>query len=273
MTWAQLQQQLETFIIPRSINIGVAIVILLVGLWLAKIFRAFINRALLNRKTEHTVRIFIGHIAYALVLVLAIITALANAGVQTDSLIAILGATFFALALSLRNSLSSLASGILLVIFRPFKVGDDIGINGFSGKVEEIQLMFTRITMSDNKSIFIPNEKLTSSEVTNYSRNVTLRNDIVVGIDYSDDLKKAKNILADIAAQDKRILNNPAEPLVAVNALADSSVKLVLRYWTTHDGFSQVQFDLLEQIKLRFDEAGITIPYPQTVSHVKPGAM
>ena len=269
MNWELVKHHLETYIIPYGTRLIVALLILFCGFWIAKFLRMMINRALMKRKTEHTVRIFLGHITYALILILAGIAALANIGVQTASLVAILGAAFFAIALSLKNSLSSLASGILLVMFRPFKVGDYIKVETYEGIVEEIQLMFTRLTTSDNKSVFVPNDKLTANEVVNFSRNVVRRNDIVVSIDYSDDLKKVKAILVEIAAQDKRILTTPAEPLVAVQALADSSVNMVLRYWTTHDGFGQVQFDLLEAIKLRLDAEGITIPYPQTVMHVK----
>jgi small conductance mechanosensitive channel len=268
MSWAQLRLHLEAYIIPYGTRILVAIIILLIGFWAAKILRATINRSLLKRKTEDTVRIFLGHITYAIILLLAAIAALANIGVQTASLVAVLGATFFAIALSLRNSLSSLASGILLVIFRPFKVGDDITVESFSGTVKEIQLMFTQLVTGDNKSIFVPNERLTSSPVTNASTNTIRRNDILVRIDYDSDLKKAKTILLNIADGDKRILNSPVPPIAAVQALAESSVNLILRYWTTHEGFNQVQFDVLEQIKLRFDSEGITIPYPHTVTHV-----
>ena len=269
MNWQFLLQYFQSDILPYVIKFAIALVVFAIGLWVAKVIKRFVSHALKIRKADYTVQRFMGHLVYALIIVLMAIVVLSTMGVNTNSLIAVLGAAFFAVALSLKNSLSSLASGILLIVFRPFKVGDYIRVNGFEGTVEEVQLMFTQVTTGDNQAIFIPNDKLTSNEVVNIWRFPLRRNDLIIGVDYNSDLKKVKTVLMDVLQDEPRVIKDPNAPLVGIQALADSSVNMVMRYWSKREDFTQLQFDLREAVKLRFDAEGIDIPFPQTVLHIK----
>jgi small conductance mechanosensitive channel len=183
--------------------------------------------------------------------------------------LAILGAAGLAVALALQGSLSNFASGVLIIVFRPFKSGDFVEVAGISGVVQRIDIFQTIFKTIDNKRVIVPNSQITGGAITNYSAEAQRRVDLVIGISYDSDLRKAKALLQQILAQDPRVLQEPA-PIVAVNALADSSVQFVVRPWVNVDQYWPVYWDLLEKIKLQFDAEGIEIPFPQMSLHVKP---
>lgn len=246
-----------------GLDIIAALIILMVGLWVAGRIRNAFDKILARRQMDKTVRIFFRQVLYICLIILVTIMALSKAGVQTASVIAVLATASFAVALSLKGSLSNLASGIILIVIRPFKVGDYVDIGGVSGTVQAIEMMFTYIKTPDSKSIAVPNGKITSSSITNFSEYKIRRSDFVVGISYDDDLRKAKEILQSVVDLDERILKEPSPPQIVVRELADNSVNIMARYWTSGADIQPVCYDLTEKVKLAFDEAGITIPYPQ----------
>jgi len=187
--------------------------------------------------------------------------------VQTASLLAIMGGMSLALGLALRSSISNVASGMLLIIFRPFKVGDAIEINSHTGTVMDIQILFTRIRTAQYQDITIPNDQFMKNAVMNYSRNDIRRADIVVGIGYDDDIKQGKTIIESLLSADQRVLSEPA-PVIAVKELADSSVNLLARFFTDKGDYWATVFDFNENVKQQMDAAGISIPYPQQDVHL-----
>jgi small conductance mechanosensitive channel len=254
-------------IMPLVMNIVIAAAILFGGIWLAKQIKKYIVLIMERRNVDALLASFMSNIAYVALVAFVIIAALSHLGIQTTSFIAIIGAAGLAIGLSLQNSLSNFASGVMIIAFRPFKVGDFIEAGGISGVVEGIQIFSTQMRTGDNKAIIVPNSNITGGNITNYSTKDTRRVDMVFGIGYNDDLKKAKELLMELVQSDKRILKEP-EPLVAVSELADSSVNFVVRPWTKKEDYSAVKFDFTEAVKLRFDEEGISIPYPQQDVHV-----
>jgi small conductance mechanosensitive channel len=189
-------------------------------------------------------------------------------GIETTSFIAILGAAGLAIGLALQGSLSNFASGVLIIMLRPFKSGDYIEAAGKSGSVEKIEIFATELRTPDNKVVIVPNSSIMSGAITNYSREATRRIDLVIGVDYDADLKQAKQVLQSVLEADDRILKDPAYT-VAVSELADSSVNFVVRPWVKTPDYWAVYFDLMENIKLALDEANINIPYPQMDVHVQ----
>ena len=254
-------------IMSLVINIVIAAAILFGGIWLAKQLKKYIVVLMERRNVDALLASFMSNIAYVALVAFVIIAALSQLGIQTTSFIAIIGAAGLAIALSLQNSLSNFASGVMIIAFRPFKVGDFIEAGGISGVVEGIQIFSTQMRTGDNKAIIVPNSNITGGNITNYSTKDTRRVDMVFGIGYNDDLKKAKELLMELVQSDKRILKEP-EPLVAVSELADSSVNFIVRPWTKKEDYSAVKFDFTEAVKLRFDEEGISIPYPQQDVHL-----
>ncbi len=244
-----------------------AILIFAIGIGLAKFIVKIIDRLFLIRKIEDTIRIFITKLLYYLFIIFICIAVLSKLGVETISLVAVLGGVGIAIGLSLRSSLSNLASGIILIIFRNMKVGDSIQIGNLSGTVKEINILFSKILTPGNEIIFIPNNKFMNDALTNNSVKKTRRTDFIIGIGYNDDIKKAKQILLNLAKKDDKILDNP-EPIVLVKELADSSVNLLLRYWTKRQDKFLVNCEIQEEIKLTFDKQKIAIPYPTQDVHV-----
>jgi len=200
-------------------------------------------------------------------MVFVIIAAIGAVGVQTTSLIAIVGAAGLAVGLALQGSLSNFASGVLIVLFRPYKVGDFVEAAGIAGAVVEVQILTTILKTGDNKQVIVPNSQIMGSIITNYSANDTRRVDLVIGVSYDDDLDKTRKTLEELVAADDRILDDPAVT-IAVSALADSSVNFVVRPWVKTADYWGVLFDLTEAIKKRFDEEGISFPYPQQDVHL-----
>lgn len=245
-----------------------AIVIFYVGRIVAKVVKRLIERALLARSVDKAVVSFMASIVYAVILIATVLMALSQIGVETTSFIAILGAAGLAIGLALQGSLANFASGILIILFRPFKSGDYIDAGGIAGTVDKIEIFQTLMTTPDNKRVIVPNAKITGGAITNYSAEPTRRVDLLIGIAYDADLRKAKKILEDILNADERILPTP-KPVIAVAALADSSVNIHVRPWVNAADYWGVYWGTLEKIKLTFDDNGIGIPFPQMDVHIK----
>jgi small conductance mechanosensitive channel len=224
-------------------------------------------KAMQKGDMDITLRRFVANLARMLLMLFVIIAAIHQLGIQTASLIALLGAAGLAVGLALQGSLSNLAAGVLIVLFRPYKVGDWIEGGGVSGAVEEVQILTTVLKTGDNKRVIIPNSQIMGTTITNYSANETRRVDLVVGVSYGDDLDKVRTELEGLVAADERVLKDPAVT-IAVSELADSSVNFVLRPWVKTADYWGVYFDLTEAIKKRFDEVGISIPFPQRDVHI-----
>ena len=244
-----------------------AVVIFILGRIVARLICNAVRRVLKRSKVDDLLVSFVGSLTYMGVLAFVIIAALNQLGIQTTSFVAILGAAGLAIGLALQGSLSNFAAGVLMIIFRPFKNGDYIEGAGVAGLVEQIQIFTTELRTPDNKLVIIPNANLMSGNIVNYSANKTRRIDMVFGIGYDDDIRKAKTILQEIIATEPRILKEPA-PVIAVSELGDSSVNFVVRPWAATKDYWDLYFHLTETVKIRFDEEGITIPYPQRDVHI-----
>jgi small conductance mechanosensitive channel len=263
----EMISQIQEMVALYGVKVLAAIAILVLGRWAAKLLRRLLKKAMERSGTDATIQGFVANIVYVAMLVFVVIAALGQLGIQTTSFIAILGAAGLAIGLALQGSLSNFAAGFLMIIFRPFNVGDFIEGAGVAGTVEQIQIFNTILRTGDNKVIIVPNAKLGEDNIVNYSTKETRRVDLVVGVGYEDDLAKVKSVLSDIIAKEDRVLADP-EPLVAVSELADSSVNLVVRVWVKSSDYWAVTFAMNETIKLRFDQEGISIPYPQQDVHM-----
>jgi len=258
---------LREYLTLYGLNIIGAVAILVLGRWAAKIVQKIIKRLMVRGKVDETLIGFVSSLTYITLLAFVVVAALGKLGIQTTSFIALLGAAGLAIGLALQGSLSNFAAGVLMIIFRPFKVGDLIETAGCLGIVESIQIFTTVIQTLDNKLIVIPNAKITSDNIINYTANETRRVDLVIGVSYADDLSKVKNAIESVLNGDKRILKDPA-PTIGVLELADSSVNFAVRPWTKTDDYWGVYFDTLKTIKERFDADGISIPFPQMDVHL-----
>ena len=245
-----------------AIKIGIAIAIFIVGKIIARMISNLLESALRRAGTDQMLIGFLGNITYSILLVAVVLAAVDTLGVNVTSLMAILGAAGLAVGLALKDSLSNFAAGVMIIIFRPFKIGDFITAGGVSGVVDEIALFATIMHTPDNQRIIVPNSAITSGTIINVSALPTRRVDLVFGISYDDNIGKAKEIIESVIAADERILKDPA-PAIAVGELADSSVNINVRPWVESGDYWPVRADLLETIKVKFDAAGISIPYPQ----------
>ncbi|MGK7911276.1 MAG: mechanosensitive ion channel family protein [Synechococcus sp.] len=248
-------------------NIAFALIILIAGLWGAGIARRLAKRLMVNAKVDPTLVGFLSNMVYYAIAAFIVLAALSRIGIQTASLVAIFGAAGLAVGLALQGSLSNFAAGVLILIFRPFKLGDLIEGGGTTGFVEEIQLFTTILVTPDNKYVIVPNAKIGGDNIVNYSTKPYIRLDMVFGIGYEADIDRAKAIVQDILAGDERVFKDPA-PTVAVTELADSSVNLAVRPNVTVADYWGVYFDTHERIKKRFDQEGISIPFPQRDVHM-----
>ncbi|MFT4588533.1 MAG: small conductance mechanosensitive channel [Candidatus Binatia bacterium] len=260
-------EKLQAMLVEWGINIIAALVIFIIGKWVAGMIRKTFEGVLTKRNVDKTIVSFLGNLGYMLLLTLVTLMAVGKLGVNTTSFVAVIGAAGLAIGLALQGSLSNFANGVMLIIFRPFKAGDFIEAGGAAGVVEEIQVFCTKMRTGDNKQIIIPNSAVMGGKIVNFSTKETRRVDLVFGIGYDDDLRKAKDILKAVLAGDERILKDP-ESLVAVSELGESSVNFVVRAWVKTDDYWDVHFHLLETVKLRFDDEGITIPFPQQDVHM-----
>ena len=267
MDASSLMAKVYELLTVYGIKVVAAVVIFIVGRWVAKAIANFIKKMMTKSNTDETLVKFVGSLCYIALLAFVIIAALNQLGIQTTSFIAILGAAGLAIGLALQGSLGNFAAGVLMIIFKPFKVGDFIEGAGVAGTVEEIQIFTTQLKTPDNKTIIVPNAKMTGDNITNYTMKGTRRVDFVFGIGYEDDIDKARDVIQGIIAEDSRVLKDPA-PMVALSELADSSVNFVARAWTSADDYWGFYFDTTEKVKKQFDAAGISIPYPQRDVHV-----
>lgn len=254
-----------------AITIGtrlfLVLLIYIVGRWLARISQRVIEKMLRKREVDAVLVDFLGSVANIAVTVVAVIAALDQLGISPASLLAVVGAASLAVGLALKDSLGNFAAGVMLVLFRPFTKGDFVDAGGESGTVQEIFLNATVLATPDNKVIQVPNSQVWSGSITNYSARDTRRVDMVIGVGYDDDLKKARDVIMGILTDHDKILKDPA-PAVFVGNLGDSSVDFNVRPWVNTADYWGVYSDVLERTKIALDEAGISIPYPQTDVHL-----
>jgi len=260
-------EQLTVFLAEYGLKLIGAVAILIAGKIVAGLLRKLIARLLTRLKTDQAIVSFAGTLVYVLILVFAVVAALSNLGVEMTSFIALIGAAGLAVGFALQGTLSNFAAGILILIFRPFRVGDWISAAGVLGEVREIQIFETVLVTADNIRITVPNGKIYGDVIENITTLGTRRVEVEVGISYSAPVKKAHQILERLCREDGRILADPA-PQVVVSELADSSVNFKVRPWTKSSDFWAVKFDLTRKIKETFDEEGIEIPFPQRVVHM-----
>ncbi len=260
-------QKIWELIAVYGLKVIAAIVILVIGRWVAKGIKKLFLTQLEKRKVDLTIVSFVGNFSYIMMMTFVVLAALRQVGIQTTSFIAVLGAAGLAIGLALQGSLSNFAAGFLIILFRPIRVGDFIEGAGVSGTVEEIQIFTTQLKSPDNKTIIIPNAKLTGDNIVNWSVKGTRRIDMVFGIGYDDDIDKAKSVLTTVINEDDRVLKDPS-PTIALSELGDSSVNFVVRPWVKFGDYWNVYFDTMEKVKKRFDAEGISIPYPQRDVHL-----
>ncbi len=262
-----MNNMVSSYLVPWGINIIFALAIFIVGRAVAKVLVQLLEKLLIRTGMDPILVNFIRNIVRSLLLLFIIIAALDQLGVDTTSLIAILGAAGLAVGLALKSSLQNFAAGVMLIIFRPFKTGDFVEAGGTSGVIEHIQIFSTTLRTPDNREVIVPNGNIYGGTITNFSARDTRRIDMVFGIGYGDDIRKARKIIEDIMNADERILKDPAAS-VALAELADSSVNFYVRPWVKSTDFWSVKCDLNERIKLAFDESNISIPYPQMDIHL-----
>ena len=257
----------KDWLLGNGPGVLIALTIFIFGRWFAMWASGMTKRALNKAGVDQTLRRFLGKLVYYCLLVGVIIAAAGQLGIQTTSFIAIVGAAGLAIGLALKDSLSNFASGVMLILFSPFKVGDAVTAGGVTGKVQQIDLFSTIILTPDNQRVIIPNSGITSDVITNINAEETRRIDLIVGIGYDDDIRLAKETLVELVAADSGILSKPA-PTIAVAELADSSVNFIVRPWVKTEDYWDVRLRLTENIKLTFDEKGISFPYPQQDVHM-----
>jgi len=263
----QMNQYIDSYAIPWTTRILLAVLILYIGRMVARMLIKLLKRVLQQSDVDEMLIKFLSDMAYALLLVAVVIAALDQLGINTTSLLAILGAAGLAIGLALKDSLSNFAAGVMLIMFRPFKTGDYIEAGGTSGTVDQVNIFNTVLRTGDNREITIPNSGIYGGMITNYSARSTRRIDLVIGIGYDDDLSKARDLITAAIAGDQRILKHP-EPAISLAELADSSVNLNVRPWVNSSDYWDVRSLLLENIKHAFDKNGISFPYPQQDIHM-----
>lgn len=260
-------KHLTELAIQYGTKVLMAIVVLVIGLMVIKMITAMVGKALKARNVDATLHPFLKGLTSTILKVALFISILGMVGVKTTSFVAVLGAAGLAVGMALQGSLGNFAGGVLLLIFRPFKVGDVIEAQGYTGSVKEIGIFCTIMKTPDNKTIIIPNGPLAGGSMVNYSTEATRRVDWTFGIAYGDDLKKAEQTLIGLLNADSRILKDPA-PFAKVGELADSSVNFTVRAWVKSEDYWDVHFDMIENVKLTFDKEGLNFPFPQQEVHV-----
>jgi len=264
----EMLKTLQPMLLSYGVKALAALFIFIIGKWLSRWITNLLVRLLESKEIDITLTRFLKGIVYYALLVTVIIAAAGQLGIKTTSFLAVLGAASLAIGLALKDSLANFSSGVMLILFRPFGVGDWVTAAGETGKVEEVSIFSTVLNTGDNQRKIIPNGAISNSTITNITANPTRRIELIVGIGYDDDIRKAKETLEEILGSDSRVLAEPA-PLVAVSELADSSVNLVLRPWVATDDYWDVYFALTEKIKITFDQRGISFPYPQRDVHLQ----
>lgn len=265
--WNQVFDAIQTKGVDLGINVAIAIAIFYVGKMAISLVVRALHKVMQRQEVDKTLETFVCNLVRMVLLVVVVIAAIGQIGIETTSFIAIFGAAGLAVGLALQGSLSNFAAGVLIVLFRPYRVGHFIEAAGINGVVEQVQILTTVLKTGDNKQVIVPNGQIMNSIITNFSANDTRRVDMVVGVSYDDDLDKVRDTIKDLVAAEDRILDEPA-CTIAVSALADSSVNFVVRPWVKTSDYWGVMFDLTEAIKKRFDKDGITFPFPQRDVHL-----
>lgn len=249
-----------------GLKILAALAIFIIGRWAARLISSAIEKALVKSKVEESLIGFTKNLAYAALLTFVVLAALSQLGVQTTSFVAVVGAAGLAVGLALQGSLSNFAAGVLILIFKPYKIGDYVAAGGGEGIVKDIGIFTTTVLTLDNRTQIIPNSAAMGGMIENYSKEGTRRLDLVAGVSYGDDIKKVKDILQGILDDEPRILAEP-KPTIGLMEMGDSSVNFAFRPWVKVEDYWDLFFDLQERIKIRFDEEGVTIPFPQRDVH------
>ena len=265
--WTQLWEKIITLSSEFGLQLLTALAIFWAGKFIAKIAQDALHRILQAQQVDKILETFVCNLAYWAIMIFVIIAAVHQIGVQTTSLVAMLGAAGLAVGLALQGSLSNFAAGVLIVVFRPYRVGDWIEAAGISGSVEQVQILTTILITADNKQIIVPNSQIMNSVITNYSAKETRRIDMTIAVSYNDDLDKVRKTIEDLINNEPRILEDPKH-LIAVSELADSSVNFVVRVWVQTPDYSNVKFDMTEAVKKRFDQEDISFPFPQQDIHI-----
>jgi small conductance mechanosensitive channel len=265
--WAGLWDTALTLAIEFGVKVLIAIVIFYVGRIVARMLTKFLRKIMQTQEVDKILESFVCNLVYSALMIFVVIAAINQIGVQTTSLIAVMAAAGLAIGLALQGSLANFAAGVLIVMFRPYRVGDYVEAAGIAGSVLQVQILTTVLKTGDNKQIIVPNGQIMSSIITNYSANDTRRVELTIGVSYDDDLDRVRQTIRELVDADERILKDP-ECLIAVAELADSSVNFIVRPWVKTGDFSAVKFGLTEAIKKRFDREGISFPYPQQDVHV-----
>lgn len=250
-----------------AVNLVAALAIFVVGRWVVKLLHSLSIKAMQRGKLDPLLVKFLGNILYALLMVFVVLAAISQVGIQTTSLIAVIGAAGLAVGLALQGSLANFAAGVLVIIFRPYKIGDYVEAGGVAGTIDDVQIFTTELKTADNRKIIVPNGQMMNGAITNYSSHDTRRVDLVVGVGYDDDIDVVRRVLEGVVADDPRVLADPA-PNIRMSAMGDSSVSWIVRPWVEAADYWSVYWEMTEEIKRRFDAEGISIPFPQRDVHV-----
>ena len=262
-----ITQQLLDFAIRAGERILIAVIVFIVGRFLISMLNRFVGRLMDRRKVDISIKTFVKSLVNILLTILLIISVVGALGVETTSIAALLASAGVAVGMALSGNLSNFAGGLIILLFKPYKVGDYIEAQGVGGTVKEVQMFHTVLGTVDNKVIYIPNGSLSSGVVTNFSNQTTRRVDWTFGVEYGSDYEKVKQVIESVLAKDSRILSEPAAPFIALTALADSSVNVVVRVWVNSSDYWGVYFDINKNIYATFNEVGIGFPFPQLTVH------
>lgn len=265
--WAELWTQVQSTGVSFLIKVAIAIVIFVVGRIVARAIAKGIRKLMHAQEIDKILETFVSNLAYWAMMTFVIIAAITQLGIATTSLVAIMAAAGLAVGLALQGSLANFAAGVLIVMFRPYRVGDYVEVAGIAGSVLQVQILSTVLKTGDNRQIVVPNAQIMGSIITNNSANDTRRVDMVIGVSYEDDIDRVRATIKELIAADERILSDP-ECLIAVAELADSSVNFNVRPWVRSSDYWGVKYDLTEAIKKRFDKEGISFPFPQQDVHL-----
>ncbi|WP_240349300.1 mechanosensitive ion channel family protein [Halomonas binhaiensis] len=249
------------------INLVAAAAIFIIGRWVAKAIHRLVIKGMERAKLEPLLVKFLGNIVYTLLLLFVVLATISKLGIQTASLIAVLGAAGLAVGLALQGSLANFASGVMVIIFRPYRIGDYVEAGGVSGTVQDVQIFTTELTTPDNRKVIVPNGQMMAGAITNYSAHATRRVDLVVGVGYDDDIDTVRRVLESAVADDSRVMEAP-ESTIRIGTMNESSVDWIVRPWVKAEDYWDVYWGLTEEIKRRFDKEGISIPFPQRDVHV-----
>lgn len=260
-------EYLTNLLTPMGLKLVGALAIFLIGWWAAKLIVRFAKGSLLRAQREETLVDFLGTVIYITLMAFVIIAALGQLGVKTTAAVAILGGSALAIGLSLQKQLASLAAGVMIILFRPFRKGDFVEAGNVSGVVEEVNIVNTVLVTPNNQQVTVPNAQVWDSPITNYSIHPTRRIDLALGVSYGSDLKLTRRVIERVIAEEPRILDDPA-PMIAVKELADSAVVFAVRPWTRTTEYWAVLFDLTETLKVELEAAGVGIPFPQMDVHL-----